>query len=46
MGVGEGVLAVEWPERLGISFPHAITVRLESLDDAGETVRRITIDDL
>ena len=46
MGVGEGVLAVEWPERLGTSFPQAIAVRLASVDDAGETVRRITIDDL
>jgi len=43
MGVGEGVLAVEWPDHLGTRFPHAITVRLESMDEAGETVRRITI---
>jgi tRNA threonylcarbamoyladenosine biosynthesis protein TsaE len=46
LGVGEGVLAVEWPERLGTGFPQAIAVRLETVDDAGEATRRITIDDL
>ena len=44
MGVGEGVLAIEWPERLGTRFEHAITVCLEAIDGGSETARRITID--
>jgi tRNA threonylcarbamoyladenosine biosynthesis protein TsaE len=46
MGVAGGVLAIEWPERLSSSFPHAIAVRLETMDGAEETVRRVTIDTL
>ena len=46
MGAGEGVLAVEWPERLGPSFTGATTVTLASVDGAAETIRRITIDTL
>jgi tRNA threonylcarbamoyladenosine biosynthesis protein TsaE len=46
MGAGEGVLAVEWPERLGTRFTAATTVTLASVDGAAETIRRITIDTL
>ena len=40
MGVADGVLAIEWPERLSHSLPAAITVKMEI---AGEHSRRITI---
>jgi tRNA threonylcarbamoyladenosine biosynthesis protein TsaE len=39
MGVADGVLAIEWPERLSHSMPDSITVTMEI---AGETSRRIT----
>ena len=44
MGAGEGVLAIEWPERLAHAFPRATAIQLETVDGAEETVRRITID--
>jgi tRNA threonylcarbamoyladenosine biosynthesis protein TsaE len=40
MGVADGVLAIEWPERLSHSMPGAMTV---TMDIAGESSRRITI---
>jgi tRNA threonylcarbamoyladenosine biosynthesis protein TsaE len=40
MGVGDGVLAIEWPERLSRPMPDSITVRLETLD---EQSRRIDV---
>ena len=40
MGTGDGVLAIEWPDRLGHEVPGAISVDMEL---AGETSRRITI---
>jgi tRNA threonylcarbamoyladenosine biosynthesis protein TsaE len=40
LGVADGVLAVEWPERLAHASPGARTVELEIVD---ETTRRITI---
>ena len=40
LGVQDGVLAIEWPDRLGHSFRGAIEVRIEVVDD---TSRRITI---
>jgi tRNA threonylcarbamoyladenosine biosynthesis protein TsaE len=40
MGVADGVLAIEWPERLSHSQPAAITVKMEI---AGEHSRWITI---
>ena len=43
MGVADGVLAIEWPERLVTRFDHAITVRLETIDGGRETARRVTI---
>lgn len=44
MGVGEGVLAIEWPERLAHPFPRAVAIRLDAVTGT-DTVRRITIDD-
>ncbi|MZP29892.1 tRNA (adenosine(37)-N6)-threonylcarbamoyltransferase complex ATPase subunit type 1 TsaE [Heliobacterium undosum] len=36
---GEGVLCIEWPERLGGLIPdEALTIRLSHLDEEGETV--------
>jgi tRNA A37 threonylcarbamoyladenosine biosynthesis protein TsaE len=46
MGVADGVLAIEWPERLRAGFPRASSVRLATVDGAGESMRRITIDAL
>ena len=40
VGLGDGVLAIEWPDRLGHVPEDAILVRLEWVDDA---TRRITI---
>jgi tRNA threonylcarbamoyladenosine biosynthesis protein TsaE len=40
MGVKDGVLAIEWPDRLTHSLPGAREVRLEIVDD---TTRRIVI---
>ena len=40
LGVQDGVLAIEWPDRLGHAFRGAIEVRIEVVDD---TSRRITI---
>jgi tRNA threonylcarbamoyladenosine biosynthesis protein TsaE len=39
MGVADGVLAVEWPNRLTHTLPGAITVNIEIVD---ETTRRIS----
>jgi len=41
-GVRDGVLAIEWPDRLTHQLPGARTVTLEF---AGETARRISISD-
>ena len=41
MGVADGVLAIEWPERLSHTLPDATTVTMEIV---GETSRRITSD--
>jgi tRNA threonylcarbamoyladenosine biosynthesis protein TsaE len=40
LGVQDGVLAIEWPDRLGHSFSDAIAVEI-AIED--ETSRRITI---
>jgi tRNA threonylcarbamoyladenosine biosynthesis protein TsaE len=40
IGVKDGVLAIEWPDRLTHGLPGAMLVRLEVVDDAS---RRITI---
>ena len=40
LGVRTGVLAIEWPDRLGHAFRGAIEVTLEVVD---ETTRRITV---
>ena len=40
LGVSDGVLAIEWPERLAHSLPGALHVEIEIVD---ETTRRITI---
>ncbi|HEY3161567.1 MAG TPA: tRNA (adenosine(37)-N6)-threonylcarbamoyltransferase complex ATPase subunit type 1 TsaE [Vicinamibacterales bacterium] len=40
-GVRDGVLAIEWPDRLTHDVPDAKLIRLEVVDDA---VRRITIE--
>ena len=40
MGVADGVLAIEWPDRLTHALPSATSVRLEIVDD---TTRAITI---
>jgi tRNA threonylcarbamoyladenosine biosynthesis protein TsaE len=44
LGVADGVLAIEWPERLGRKFVGAITVRLESVAGEGDDVRLVTVD--
>ena len=44
LGVADGVLAIEWPERLGRNFVGAITVRLESVAGQGDNIRRVTVD--
>lgn len=43
MGVRDGVLAIEWPERLARPMPGAILVTIEIVD---EHVRRLTIPDI
>ena len=40
MGANEGVLAIEWPERLTHALPGARTIHLEVVD---ENSRRITV---
>jgi tRNA threonylcarbamoyladenosine biosynthesis protein TsaE len=40
MGVKDGVLAIEWPDRLTHRLPHAREVLIEIVD---ETSRRVTI---
>ncbi|MBI2187465.1 MAG: tRNA (adenosine(37)-N6)-threonylcarbamoyltransferase complex ATPase subunit type 1 TsaE [Acidobacteria bacterium] len=40
MGATDGVLAIEWPDRLTHALPGAVTVDLEI---TGETTRRITV---
>jgi tRNA threonylcarbamoyladenosine biosynthesis protein TsaE len=40
MGVKDGVLAIEWPERLAHSMPGALSVTIEIVDDQ---TRRITV---
>ena len=42
MGVADGVLAIEWPERLMHAPPGALQVEIEIVDDA---TRRITTND-
>lgn len=42
MGVADGVLAIEWPDRLTHALPGAISVTLEIVDD---TTRRISVAD-
>ena len=44
LGVADGVLAIEWPERLGRQFAGAITVRLESVAGEGDDVRRVLVE--
>jgi tRNA threonylcarbamoyladenosine biosynthesis protein TsaE len=40
MGVGDGVLAIEWPDRLTHALPGAMVVTIEIVDD---TTRQIII---
>jgi tRNA threonylcarbamoyladenosine biosynthesis protein TsaE len=40
LGVGDGVLAIEWPDRLSHSLPGARTIAIEIVD---ETTRQIRI---
>jgi tRNA threonylcarbamoyladenosine biosynthesis protein TsaE len=40
MGVSDGVLAIEWPDRLAHALPGAREVQIEIVDD---TSRRITV---
>ena len=40
LGVRDGVLAIEWPDRLGHAFRGAIEVRIAVVD---ETTRQITV---
>lgn len=42
LGVADGVLAIEWPDRLSHDMPDAIRVSLEVV---GETTRRIEVRD-
>jgi len=42
MGVADGVLAIEWPDRLTHPMPGSRTVRLAIVDD---TTRTIAVDD-
>ena len=41
MGAADGVLAVEWPDRLTNPMPGAIEIEMEIIDD---TTRRISVD--
>ena len=43
LGVDDGVLAIEWPERLARRVAGSITVRLEPVNGESETRRRITV---
>ena len=43
LGVDDGVLAIEGPERLARSVPGSVSVRLQPLDGEPETWRRITV---
>jgi tRNA threonylcarbamoyladenosine biosynthesis protein TsaE len=40
LGVQDGVLAIEWPDRLGHAFRNAIDVQIDMVD---ETSRRIAV---
>jgi tRNA threonylcarbamoyladenosine biosynthesis protein TsaE len=40
MGLSDGVLAIEWPDRLSHALPGARAVQIEMVD---ETTRRITV---
>ena len=42
IGATEGVLAIEWPERLAHHLPGASTIHLETV---GENIRRITVEE-
>ena len=42
MGGVDGVLAIEWPDRLTHGIPAALAVNMEIV---GETTRRVTVDD-
>jgi len=44
LGVEDGVLAIEWPDRLRVGFARAINVRIESVAGEGDHVRRVTVD--
>jgi len=39
MGVEDGVLAIEWPDRLTHELPHARRVDIEIVDDATRRIR-------
>ena len=41
MGGADGVLAIEWPDRLAHGIPAAVAVNMEIV---GETTRRVTVD--
>jgi len=43
LGVDDGVLAIEWSERLAHRVPGSVTVRLEPVDGESESWRRITV---
>jgi tRNA threonylcarbamoyladenosine biosynthesis protein TsaE len=43
MGVDDGVLAIEWAERLARPVPGSIAVHLEPVEGEADTRRRITI---
>ena len=43
LGVDDGVLAIEWPERLARSVAGSITIRIEPMDGESDTWRRVTI---
>ena len=34
MGIADGVLAIEWPDRLGQAMPQSVRVEIEILDEA------------
>jgi tRNA threonylcarbamoyladenosine biosynthesis protein TsaE len=43
LGVDDGVLAIEWPERLARTVPNSITVHLKPLEGDPDTRRQITV---
>jgi len=43
LGVDDGVLAIEWPERLARRVAGSIMVRLEPMEGEPDTRRRITV---